>query len=115
MKEIEARRSTALALVSWSLTGLLAGAAVFLVCQAVLRRDCNHWGFDIRQLWAACGLAGAWAGAALCMRRRPAWPQFVLLATAAASALLVFVCDRYNVLVEYGLWCDRGMPLPWSR
>lgn len=102
----------------WFIVAVVAGAAMVLALGAMAwsagMKDSNHVGYDIRWVWGLCALAVAWA--AWGARRRPRMTRAVVCLTLLALVLagVVFVFDRYNVLVEYETWVARGMPEPWS-
>ena len=80
------------------------------------QRLVNHWAVDTRKFWACAAVTAAWGVMELFWwRRRGRWLGVLVLVSAVALAGLVFVMDYYNLLVEYELWLQRGMPEPWTR
>ena len=76
----------------------------------------NHWGLDTRKFWVPAAVTAAWGLMELLWwRRRGRWLPVLVLVSAAALAVLVFVMDYYNLLVEYEVWLKRGMPPAWTR
>ena len=76
----------------------------------------NHIGCDLRLGgWALVGIAGGYCACGLRqMPRRVGW-SLVLLLLAFVLAVMLFLCDHFNLLVEYEVWIRRGMPGRWER
>ena len=70
----------------------------------------NHIGCDPRMLLAVSGLGVAWT--LIAWHRGPA-PRALGLTVLATTLLLtvgVLVIDRCDLLVDYDVWLNRGMP-----
>lgn len=105
--------ASAAGLFAFVLNGLTGG---LLIWRAYRYAPVNHWGVDTRKFWACAAVTAVWGVMELFWwRRRGRWLPILVLVSAVALAGLVFVMDYYNLLVEYELWIDRGMPAQWSR
>jgi hypothetical protein len=98
--------------IGWVMAVVNAGGLVFLIYQVCSRYPVNHWGANVRwgYIPAAVGAAVAIFGILLTRKRASAW---VCGGAAVLLGVGVFLIDALNLLVEYELWIERGMPGPW--
>lgn len=90
--------------------GLATAGLIFLA----LPPRSNHMGYDIRWLvflGMFIVLYGLWGLSTPTTRRL----GIVLCIAGLVVTILILFFDHFNLLVEYGRWCDRGMPSRWSR
>ena len=73
----------------------------------------NHWGFDIRwgYLFAALGLI--LAVISICRLKKIFLPVMLIIVSIALFGL-IYVLDYFNILLEYTVWTERGMPMPFD-
>jgi hypothetical protein len=101
-------------MITYAVIAMFGGIGLFIASAAIFYSPNNHWSFDIRWCWIAvpAGLiwliivwACKWISKSLCS---------VLMLTIFLSALIIFVVDRLNLLVDYDVWTARGMPDRWE-
>ena len=105
--------ASAVGLFAFLLNGLTCGLLIWRVHRLA---PLNHWGLETRKFWICAAVTAAWGGMELFWwRRRGRWLPILVLISAIALAGVVFVMDYYNLLVEYHVWIERGMPPAWTR
>lgn len=40
--------------------------------------------------------------------------SMLLCVLGGLVVVIIVVFDRFNLLVQHTIWCDRGMPAPWT-
>ena len=94
---------------------VLGLAVAVLACEGEivhrLLTTTNHWGVQMSNIVTLALVAMSTAIVGLkygsASSRRLAG---VLLVLGAGLLVTILACDRFNLLVEYGVWLDRGMP-----
>ncbi|SRR5258708_39799943 len=94
------------------LMGVLLGQLACVVVATFLaysRRPSNHWGADIR--WAhPLGVVGVGYGLFLLVKAEHKTQALVATAALVVFVGLIYSADKFNVLVQYERWVQRGMP-----
>ncbi len=88
--------------------GLVSFGAIVVY---TVQNDSGHTGFN-PYLALAVFIPVVGAGcAALCLKRRSSvWPGIVAIGVGCAGVALLVCLDQGNILLEYEVWIDRGMP-----
>lgn len=89
--------------LTFVLTGLLYAV---LFAELIARYPCNHAGGTGMYWWGLVLMVVVNAGT-MVWWRRIAWWRVLLL---VVFGVLLMVCDRCNILVDYDTWTSRGMP-----
>ena len=94
------------------LTGVLFGQLACVVVVTFLaysRHPNNHWGADVR--WAyLLGVIGVAYGLFLLVKAQQTTHAIVAIAASLVFVGLIYSADKFNVLVQYERWVQRGMP-----
>lgn len=91
------------------LLGQLA-CVVVVTFLAYSRHPNNHWGADVR--WAyLLGVIGAAHGLFLLVKAEDKTHAVIAIAASLVFVGLIYSADKFNVLVQYERWVERGMPL----
>ena len=94
-------------------TLLILGAncvAIFAVCERIVTDPCNHMGFDPRWLWPVYVSAIVAGAVQVCLRRKFSGLPACLVIVGILGLAGGVAIDRFNILVQYDVWCARGMP-----
>lgn len=97
-------------LIRWAVSLVSALSIVFwaFVAYRLLRYPENHVGWNVLYATILFGLLAALAGASALLSGDRWAPG--LLVYAVLSGLGIVLMYRYNVLIPYEVWLDRGMP-----
>jgi hypothetical protein len=106
---------TPIRLVVWRLGAALQLAATVLTVGALLfhAMRTNHVGYEIRWLFIMAICIGLYGVSGLLSASNRRWGCALCIAAFMLVALL-FCLDHYNLLVEYEVWVQRGMPDAWG-
>lgn len=76
---------------------------------AYTRHPSNHWGADIR--WAyILGVVGLIYGIFLLAKAERKGSAILAIAASLVFSGVIYSTDKFNVLVQYERWVQRGMP-----
>lgn len=94
------------------LIGVLLGQLACVVVVTFLaynRHPNNHWGADVR--WAyLMGVIGVAYGLFHLVKVEQKTHAAVAIAASLVFVGLIYSADKFNVLVQYERWVQRGMP-----
>ena len=74
----------------------------------------NHWTVDLRWLYPLITAVAAWLGFVHLKDLLSLRLKLAFLAVIILFAGVTVAADRLNLLVDYDLWLQRGMPDRWT-
>jgi uncharacterized membrane protein len=94
------------------LIGVLLGQLACVAAVTFLaysRHPSNHWGADVRWTYIL-GVVGVAYGFFLLVKAEHKTHSVVAIAASLVFVGLIYSADKFNVLVQYERWVQRGMP-----
>jgi hypothetical protein len=101
-------------MVTWLFTAAANATSAVLTVLAAACAPSNHVSLDIRWSLVLVVIATGWTAFMWLLERRLSRTVMALVVSAVLLAGIVLVFDRFNVLVEYDTWVQRGMPERWA-
>lgn len=94
-------------------SGLLFCLIGIIVWKLWTDYPCNHWGGDIRYGFILCGLNVIIGMIGLYYYGKTSG-FIIAIGVGMVCGVFLFIVDYFNLLVEYNLWIQRGMPDMWQ-
>ena len=73
----------------------------------ILKQHCNHTGAEVLMVLYPLSAAAIASIVALIIKGKAAW---LALALNILAVIFFISIDRYNIMVQYDRWLERGMP-----
>lgn len=88
---------------------------VFLMLLYIIINDTNHTGIEFLLMYVPLGLT--LIASAFIFGRDDHTNKLALAACACNIIALTFFCavDKFDIMVQYNRWLERGMPAPFTR